>query len=92
VGRGGESQPLVFGEEAEMDPDRLAFKPLPKGQGGEAGELWGLQAADPQPHGEGPGRAPQGSHAQGDTTAGHSAQPLLPRNRELVKRYFGGEP
>ncbi|MCY1031784.1 hypothetical protein OV207_09990, partial [Corallococcus sp. BB11-1] len=31
VGRGGESSPLVFGGEAEMDPDRLAFQPLPEG-------------------------------------------------------------
>ncbi|HEX8701604.1 MAG TPA: hypothetical protein VF815_22440, partial [Myxococcaceae bacterium] len=40
VGRGGESNPLVFGGEAEMDPERLKFQPMPEGQGGEAEELW----------------------------------------------------
>lgn len=92
TGRGGESQPLVFGDEAEMDPERLAFQPLPQGNGGESAELWGLKAADPQVR---EGRpvvgAAQGTGARGDATAGHSAAPLLPRNRELVKRYFGGE-
>ena len=92
VGRGGESQPLVFGEKAEMDPERLAFKPLPKGQGGEARELWGLKAADPEKREGEAGGGGQGTSAQGDAEAGHSAGPLLPRNRELVKRYFGGEP
>jgi hypothetical protein len=93
VGRGGESQPLVFGEKAEMDPDRLAFKPLPQGQGGEAQGLWGLRSADPQKQeGGAGGGGGQGTSAQGDAEAGHVSGPLLPRNRELVKRYFGGEP
>ncbi|MFP2928311.1 hypothetical protein ACLESO_24570 [Pyxidicoccus sp. 3LG] len=93
AGRGGESQPLVFGDQAEMDPERLAFEPLPEGQGGdEAEDLWGLKAADPQRRAgpAGPGGA-QGTSAQGDATAGPGAAPLLPRNRDLVKRYFGGE-
>jgi hypothetical protein len=91
-GRGGESQPLVFGDKAEMDPERLAFKPLPPGQGGEAQELWGLRSADPERREGGAGGGGQGTGAQGDAEAGHSAGPLLPRNRDLVKRYFGGEP
>jgi hypothetical protein len=92
VGRGGESQPLVFGDEAQMDPDRLKFQPLPPGQGGEAGELWGLRAAEPRKDGVpvAPG-AVRGTSASGDAAPGHSTAPLLPRNRELVKRYFGGE-
>jgi len=93
VGRGGESQPLVFGEKAEMDPDRLAFKPLPQGQGGEAQGLWGLRSADPQKReGGAGGGGGQGTSAKGDAEAGHVSGPLLPRNRDLVKRYFGGEP
>ena len=91
-GRGGESQPLVFGDKAEMDPERLDFKPLPKGQGGEAQGLWGLRSAEPERREGGGGGGGQGTGAQGDAEAGHSAGPLLPRNRELVKRYFGGEP
>ncbi len=93
AGRGGDSQPLVFGDAAEMDPERLSFEPLPQGQGGdEAEELWGLKAADPQRRAgpAGPSGA-QGTSAQGDATAGPGAAPLLPRNRDLVKRYFGGE-
>lgn len=90
AGRGGESQPLVFGGEAEMDPERLKFQPLPDGQGGEADELWGLKAADPErQEGTSTPSAVRGSGAQGDATPGHSATPLLPRNRDLVKRYFG---
>ena len=93
VGRGGESQPLVFGEKAEMDPERLAFKPLPQGQGGEAQGLWGLRSAEPQKQqGGAGGNRGQGTSAQGDAEAGHVSGPLLPRNRDLVKRYFGGEP
>jgi hypothetical protein len=92
TGRGGESQPLVFGEKAEMDPERLSFKPLPQGQGGEAQGLWGLRSAEPQRSEGGGGGGGQGTGAQGDAEAGHSEGPLLPRNRELVKRYFGGEP
>jgi hypothetical protein len=93
AGRGGESQPLVFGEEAEMDPERLAFKPLPEGQGGEAQGLWGLRSADPEKReGGGGGGGGKGTNAQGGAEAGHVSGPLLPRNRDLVKRYFGGEP
>ncbi|TQF17817.1 hypothetical protein FJV41_01330 [Myxococcus llanfairpwllgwyngyllgogerychwyrndrobwllllantysiliogogogochensis] len=90
--QGGGPSPLVFGGEAEMDPDRLSFEPLPEGQGGEAGELWGLEAADPR-RGTGSAGAAgsRGTSARGEATAGPGAQPLLPRNRDLVKRYFGGE-
>ncbi|XXF77211.1 hypothetical protein P2318_29785 [Myxococcaceae bacterium GXIMD 01537] len=92
VGRGGDTRPLVFGDEARMDPDRLAFKPLPQGHGGESAELWGLKAADPRVlEGRAPAGGARGTGARGDATAGHGAAPLLPRNRELVKRYFGGE-
>ncbi|RKH64001.1 hypothetical protein [Corallococcus llansteffanensis] len=92
AGRGGDSNPLVFGGEAEMDPDRLAFQPLPEGHGGDAEELWGLRAADPRSR-TGPAGAvgAQGTGAKGDATAGPGSGPLLPRNRDLVKRYFGGE-
>lgn len=89
---GGGHNALVFGGAAEMDPERLAFEALPEGQGGEAGELWGLQAADPL-RGSGAMGAggSRGTSAQGEATEGPGAQPLLPRNRELVKRYFGGK-
>ncbi|MGE6758593.1 hypothetical protein ACQKGO_11310 [Corallococcus interemptor] len=91
TGRGGESQPLVFGGEAEMDPNRLAFQPLPDGNGGEAEELWGLRAADPRARtGQAGPSSAKGTGAKGDATAGPASGPLLPRNRDLVKRYFGG--
>jgi hypothetical protein len=92
TGGGKETRPLVFGEKAEMDPERLAFKPLPKGQGGEAAGLWGLKAVEPERREAGPGGGAQGAGARGDAEAGHSTGPLLPRNRELVKRYFGEQP
>ncbi|RUO87727.1 hypothetical protein D7Y11_39125 [Corallococcus sp. AB018] len=91
VSRGGESQPVVFGGEAEMDPNRLAFQPLPDGNGGDAEELWGLRAADPQARtGQAGPSSAKGTGAKGDATAGPTSGPLLPRNRDLVKRYFGG--
>ncbi|NOK22313.1 hypothetical protein [Corallococcus carmarthensis] len=91
VSRGGDSNPLVFGGEAEMDPERLAFQPLPEGNGGEAEELWGLRAADPQARtGQAGPSSAKGTGAKGDATAGPTSGPLLPRNRDLVKRYFGG--
>jgi hypothetical protein len=90
--RGGESNPLVFGGEAEMEPNRLKFQPLPEGQGGEASELWGLKAADPRREGVTvTPSAARGQGAQGDATPGYSTGPLLPRNRDLVKRYFGDQ-
>jgi hypothetical protein len=92
VGRGGESAPLVFGDKARMDPERLAFKPLPQGQGGEGQELWGLKAAEPQPGARPVGGGGRGTGAQGKAEAGHAGGTLLPRNRELVKRYFGEQP
>ncbi|WNG30433.1 hypothetical protein F0U62_45310 [Cystobacter fuscus] len=94
AGKGGgeETRPLVFGEKAEMDPERLAFKPLPKGQGGEAAGLWGLKAVEPERREAGPASGARGEGARGDAEAGHSTGPLLPRNRELVKRYFGEQP
>ncbi|MFP2911679.1 hypothetical protein ACLESD_42970 [Pyxidicoccus sp. 3LFB2] len=75
-----------------MDPERLAFEPLPQGRGGnEAEELWGLKAANPDRRAGRRASGAQGTSAQGDATAGPGAAPLLPRNRDLVKRYFGGE-
>jgi hypothetical protein len=90
--RGGGSNPVVFGGEAEMDPNRLKFQPLPEGQGGEASELWGLKAADPQREGVTvTPSAAKGQGVQGDATPGYSTGTLLPRNRDLVKRYFGDQ-
>ena len=76
-----------------MDPERLAFKPLPKGQGGEAEELWGLRAADPRKQ-EGGSRGGGAGHRAPRAMRGR----VIPRGRcclatgNLVKRYFGGEP
>ncbi|MBI3182371.1 MAG: hypothetical protein HYZ28_09530 [Myxococcales bacterium] len=85
--RGGGAGELVFGEWAEMNPDRLKFEPLPQGQGGEGQELWGLRAADPVAR-AGPSGGGVGGAAGGEQAPGHKEGPLLPRNRELTKRYF----
>lgn len=87
-GPGGGHNPLVYGGQAEVNPDRLKFQPLPKGEGGEAGELWGLQAADPKPDVEHARSDASGAAATGDRAPGTRTGPLLPRNRELVRRYF----
>ncbi len=84
---GGEGE-LAFGAEAQMNPDRLKVEPLPPGQGGEPGELWGLRAADPKLQSAPAAAAPSGAEAAGGPTAGWKDGPLLPRNRQLLKRYF----
>lgn len=89
AGRGGGPEtPLVFGDSAEMDPERLQFEALPKGNGGEADELFGLRAANPkvgrQPLNPGTGVGAQA----GDQAAGNGEQPMLPKNRALIQKYF----
>lgn len=79
---------LVFGDAAEMDPERLNFEALPKGNGGEAEELFGLRAANPKVGRQplNPGGA-SGAHA-GDRAPGAGEQPMLPKNRALIQKYF----
>jgi len=80
---------LVFGEEAQMDPDRLKLEALPQGHGGdEPGELLGLRAANPTAHDPVPRSPATGASAAGAQAAGHREGPLLPRNRALIDRYF----
>ncbi|PZR04442.1 MAG: hypothetical protein DI536_34360 [Archangium gephyra] len=86
--RGGEAAELVFGEQAEMDPERLAFEELPEGNGGEAGELRGLRAANPKVKQSAPLTPATGSGANGDQAAGWDEGAMRPRNRALVQRYF----
>ncbi|MFY0581348.1 hypothetical protein ACN28S_50225 [Cystobacter fuscus] len=54
--------------------------------------MWGLKAVEPERREAGPASGARGEGARGDAEAGHSTGPLLPRNRELVKRYFGEQP
>lgn len=86
-GPGGDT-PLVFGKDAEMDPERLKFEALPKGNGGEAEELYGLKAANPRvgrhPLNPGTSNAP----ASGEQAPGPGEAPMLPRNRALIQKYF----
>jgi hypothetical protein len=80
-------QDLVFGGEANMDPDRLKFESLPAGQGGESDELFGLRAASPKPGHAGVVGGTSGA-ASGEKARGNDEAVLLPRNRVLIKRYF----
>lgn len=86
--RGGGANELVFGGEAEMDPDRLKFDALPEGNGGEAGDLFGLRAANPKANPNVPDGVVSGSAAVGDQGAGYSEGAMRPRNRALVQKYF----
>lgn len=89
TGKGeGADTPLVFGDDAEMDPNRLKFEALPKGSGGEAEELYGLKAANPRT-----GRQPlsggtSNGAAAGDQAPGNGEAPMLPKNRALIQKYF----
>ncbi|MBS1153672.1 MAG: hypothetical protein H6Q89_5370, partial [Myxococcaceae bacterium] len=84
---------LVFGGQAEIDPDRLKFQPLPQGQGGdEPGELWGLKAANPKKNSQGGAAAGSGSSATGEQAPGNRDGQLLPRNRALIQKYFDNAP
>lgn len=84
----GSASALEFGNPADMDPERLQFEPLPKGQGGEAEELYGLRAANPRvkPNPISPGTGT--GAAAGDQAPGPGAAPMLPKNRALIERYF----
>ena len=92
VGAGhGDAPPaeLVFGGEANIDPDRLKFEALPDGKGGDdPGALYGLRAADPQVANDVPRAGSQGTTATGARAAGQREGPLLPRNRAVIDRYF----
>ena len=84
----GEDTPLVFGDDAELEPNRLKFEALPKGNGGEAEELYGLKAANPRT-----GRQPlsggtSSGAAAGEQAPGNGEAPMLPKNRALIQRYF----
>ncbi len=92
VGTGhGDAAPaeLVFGGEANIDPDRLKFEALPQGNGGDdPGELYGLRAADPHVATDVPRTGSQGTTASGARAASQREGPLLPRNRAVIDRYF----
>lgn len=92
VGQGGGPGTLRFGNN-EVNPDRLAFSPLPEGHGGdEPGELWGLRAVDPRPGAEPSiGARTPGAVASGEAAPGHDQGALLPRNRALIRRYFDSQ-
>lgn len=83
-------QDLVFGGEANIDPDRLKFEPLPQGQGGEGEDLFGLRAANPK-KGEAPVMHGGSGAASGVQARGNDDGNLLPRNRVLIKRYFDSQ-
>ncbi|MGA9524708.1 MAG: hypothetical protein WBV82_24835, partial [Myxococcaceae bacterium] len=90
--RGGGEGELRFDQPVEMDPSRLAFAPLPEGQGGDPGQLWGLKAADPKPSTEPSGGAmTTGSLVGGEQAPAFDQSARLPRNRELVRRYFDSQ-
>lgn len=95
AGTGGDDEPadshLVFGGAAQMDPKRLAFEPLnPGAPGDEATELLGLKAVDPRVSARSLTTVSSGANAVGGPAAGWSDGPLLPRNRAVVEKYFGG--
>jgi hypothetical protein len=86
--RGGGAHELVFGGEAEMDPRRLDFAALPEGNGGEAGELFGLRAANPKVNSNAGDGVVSGTAAVGGQGAGYNEGAMRPRNRALVQKYF----
>jgi chemotaxis protein histidine kinase CheA len=87
VGEGGESEELVFGGEAEIDPSRLKFEKLPEGNGGEAQDLLGLRAANPKVT-EHETSAATGAFQNGDSAANYREGPMRPKNQALVEKYF----
>jgi len=84
----GSDTPLVFGDDAEMDPNRLKFEALPKGQGGEAEELYGLKAANPSTARQPLSPGTSSGAASGAQAPGNGEAPMLPKNRALIQRYF----
>ncbi len=86
-GPGGDT-PLVFGDSAEMDPERLKFEALPKGNGGEGEELFGLRAANPKVGRQALNPGTSSGAQSGDQAPGNGEQPMLPKNRALIEKYF----
>jgi hypothetical protein len=83
-----EDTPLVFAGRAEMDPTRLAKKPMPEGNGGEGTELLGLVAADPARHANAKVTPRGGAAASGEEGPANRERNYLPRNQTLIRRYF----
>jgi hypothetical protein len=89
--RGGEAGRLVFGGQAELDPERLRLELLPQGHGGEDEGLYGLKARDPKDSARGHSSGGQGSGPLGEQAAGYDEGGVLPRNRDLIRHYFDSE-
>ncbi len=88
AGRGGEANELVFGGQAEIDPERLKYEPLPEGNGGDGEELMGLRGTNPKHQPSDAVSPSSGTGAAGDQAAGYDEGAMRPRNRALVQRYF----
>lgn len=88
--RGGGAAKLSFGEQAQVDPSRLRFAPLPSGRGGrQPGILLGLDVANPHRFTGAAGPAvAEPAQVGGRASGGFSQGAKLPRNRALVRRYF----
>lgn len=88
VGKGGDTQELVFGDKAELNADRLKFEALPQGHGGQGEQFFGLRSANPQAKPSGGPSPASGGGSSGTQAVGYDEGALRPRNRELVQRYF----
>lgn len=84
---------LIFGGQAEIDPDRLKFEALPQGNGGDdPGELWGLKPSNPKSNQVSGAKPGSGVAASGEQAPGNREGLLLPRNRVLIQKYFDNAP
>ena len=89
ISRGGGPGEHRFDESAALHPERLALHALPHQSGDAPGGLLGLQAADPVLRVEASVGGRPVVQVSGAASPGKRSEVLLPRNQELVRRFFG---
>ncbi|MFN7135142.1 MAG: hypothetical protein ACK4N5_23910, partial [Myxococcales bacterium] len=85
--RGGGIAPVTFGEEVQVQAERLKLEALPEGGSEEADQLLGIQRRAPNVNRSyAPTEA--GAAGAGPDGVGPRQAPLPPRHRETIRRYF----
>ncbi len=91
VSRGPGAAPLTFEARLGRVPELFPLEKLPGRRSGASGEIWAVRAVAPRRHSGRDSPHASGSAAEGGRGGGVWDEKLLPRNRDLARRYFGDE-